>query len=262
MKRMQQPQHATTDAGGSSSAVVAIGVMTIATGRPWRGGRSGLPWDTLMPDEVVAVRYVCRCSAPHRPRVVCVRDEALIPKVVLWLRKAMRLFPSARFICKTDDDSYVQTAQVHADLSRLEPLACGYGLVEVMERMRPWDELPHSKPRFGAIVEQYSSLPVIKYVRSPFLMGAFWALSRDLAEIVPDRLHALHSQVEESINRMGSQQRDLLRRYANRSAMAWVPQEDAMVGYSLHEAAHAAGLRSIRLHHLTWTRVHLSLIHI
>ena len=224
----------------AASVMIAIGVMTTATGRPWRNGRSGLPWDALVPDSLVAVRYVLRCTSPHQPRVVCVSEEALIPKVASWLREALRRFPHAGFICKTDDDSYVQTAQVHADLSRLEPRARAYGLVEVMERTRPFLELPRSHPRFGAILEQYSSIPVVRYNRSPFLMGAFWGLSRDLAALVPARMRVLHASIVEA---------------TNRSALDWTPLEDALVGYSLHEVAHAARV-PYHLHHLTWTRVH------
>ena len=199
-------------------------------------------WASLLPDAAVGVRFVRECSGSRSAtrRFVCVDQCARDPKAIAWLRLAPSLFPRARWIGKVDDDAYVQTVQVHSDLSQLEPRASAYGLINLLRRAKPWRPTLVD-PRFGGNLEDFGVDPIqkVRWKFSPFLMGAAYVLSRDLLQLASAEMAALWARVRD----------------ANATEMAWRPKEDAIVGHAIHQAARRAR-RTYRLHHLTWTRLH------
>ena len=205
-------------------------------------------------------------------KVVCVDEETEHQKAIAWFRLALDLFPRAQWICHSDDDVFVQarqvrrlagspnhpqvlraemacrngvgrasrttcsagTWQVYAELSSLRPWREAYGLVNMM---RAWRRSGPYKNQFSGLLESLSDPPVdLSDGIYPFLQGGFYALTRDLVQILlPDAVR-LWTAFESEIHR-------------------WKMGEDGLIFYALHLAAGRANA-NYTLRHLTWTRAH------
>ena len=90
-------------------------------------------WARMLPERMVAVRFVQQCHHAARTATVCVAEEEEHPKALAWFELALKLFPHAQWIGHCDDDVYLQVKQVHAELSQLTPWREAYGLVNIMK---------------------------------------------------------------------------------------------------------------------------------
>jgi len=254
---------------------MAVGVMNAKFRRAFERRTIMSTWGSMLPESRLAVRFVQRCRSCNQTqqrscaRVVCVDEEAEHQKAVAWFRLALELFPRAQWICHSDDDVYLQarqarappsrlaqpqvlragsvcttcitypagTWQVHAELSSLTPWREAYGLVNMM---KTWHKSGPYKHQFSGLLESLSDPPGHTGHNGngiyPFLQGGFYALTRDLVQMLIPEAVRLWTTFENEIHR-------------------WQMGEDGFIFYALHLAAGRANA-NYSLRHLTWTRAH------
>ena len=148
--------------------LVAIGVVSLHKPSAVKAQRQiHHTWASLMPASLVAVRFVLHCPAnrlpasvaglPHAHRILCSPVEKEHPKTLFWFERALELFPHTPWLCHADDDSYIQTRVLFAELSRYPAHNEAYGL---MYHGRAWDasdDLSRTDSYVGSVVESYAS---------------------------------------------------------------------------------------------------------
>ena len=220
-------------AHNGTTTQLAVGIMNSRYKRHFERRMILQTWATMLPESQLVIRFVQRCTQ-STPSVVCVDVEDEHPKAIAWFQRALVLFPSAQWICHSDDDVYMQARQVHFELSKLTPRAEVYGLINIM---KPWEASGPYKHQFHGILEQFKRPNVeIQGGKYPFMQGGFYAMTRDLVEmLIPDAL-SLWQRFQQPI-------------------LKFKMGEDAMMFNALHLAAKRQKA-SYTLRHVTWTRSH------
>ena len=137
-------------------------------------------------------------------------------------------------MCTTCITSPAGTWQVHAELSSLTPWREAYGLVNMM---KPWHKSGPYKHQFSGLLESLSDPPGHNGKGIyPFLQGGFYALTRDLVQMLLPEAVRLWTAFANKIHR-------------------WEMGEDGFIFAALHLAAGRANA-NYTLRHLTWTRAH------
>ena len=231
----------------SREPLVAIGVATMRAKLATVKVRILSTWGSLIPPAVV-LRFVvvCREGTLAESDIVCSQHDEEHPKTIAWFRHALLTFPHTPWIAHSDDDTWVNPRVLARELRLIPPRQEAYGLIF----LTLW--AGGGKNVSFPIIESFAD-PVDVNARSrnkkpdgstvgnrsflyPFLQGGFYALTRDLVEILVPVARGFW-----------------------KADAAWIRRqtlgEDAFLFGALHIAAARANL-TYKLNHLSWSRYH------
>ena len=266
------------------SPLVAIGIVTMPGARSiGRQVQIHRTWGSLMPDDLVSIRFVLGCNEgipsarirklPHAALVVCSEFEAEHPKTIEWFEKALTLFPRTPWICHADDDSYVQTRVLHTELSQIVPTREAYGLFYVGKAWDSEAELNSSGLYLGTVAEENVDpakslgMPQLELLAARRGNRRMQSVLRSLRESegIPGLTPTIGFRFPFLQGGFYALSRDLITLLSPTARELWERHstvlrtrklgEDAFVFYALQRASSLANV-SYRIRHLSWSRFH------